>query len=511
MSRQVAVRSLLRLAATAGFAITVACFPASAQAVDKTWEGDNSNQWNDPLNWSGNTLPSLTGDVLIWGPTSAGNLTSINNISGLTTSLTFNTGIPGNVSLSGNAITLSGNVSGAFTGTVTIGMDLAMVNTTRTFGLTGANSRLDLNGVISGGTSAIFTLFSDLTSSTYVTGANTFGATARVTRGNVYINTLGNTGVAQSLGTGNNVDFGFGSSATTGNVIYTGSTAASTNKGWNLGQSSSDVLRIHNGGFFNDGGGTVTWNGTQTLQAATVTARTFTLGGSNSGDNTWATAIQNNNNSSGGTVSLTKTGLGKWILGGANTYTGATTVSVGTLLVNGSTAAGSAVSVAANAILGGTGTIGGAAVIDGIMAPGSGGIGTLAMSSSATWNAGNAWLFELGTPALSLAAATAGTNNDLLTIGGAFTQGTGSSFAFNFANSGETGWYKLVDYASTTFVTGTNTSFTATNLPSGKTASFVVDASSTALYVQIVPEPATLALAGLGMGIVGLVGWRRRR
>lgn len=499
-----------RLAISGLLVLATACFcPASAHAVNKTWVGTFGSSWSDPDNWSPSGVPATTGDVLIWGSTSTGNLTSNNDIAGLTTSLTFNTNIPGSPTLSGNAITLSGNVIGTFTGTVTVGMDLAM-SANRTFGLTGANSRLNLNGVISGGTSAVLTVSSDLTSSTYLTAANTFGGAVTVTRGDVYINTLANTGVAQPLGVGSNVNFGFGSNATTGNVIYTGSAAASTNKGWNLGQPNIAPARVHNGGFFNDGGGAVTWNGTQALQAMTVTARTFTLGGSNTDDNTWATAIQNNNTINGGTVSLTKTGLGKWILGGTNTYTGATSVQQGTLLVNGSTAAGSAVTVDAGGVLGGTGTIGGAATISGILAPGSGGIGTLSMSNGATWNAGNAWLFQLGTPAASLAAAIAGTNNDLLNVTGAFTQGSGSSFAFDFSNTGSDGWYKLVDYTSTTFATGINTSFTASNLPGGKTSAFVVDSASTALYVQIVPEPGALVLFGIG-GIALAAGLRRRR
>ena len=37
------------------------------------------------------------------------------------------------------------------------------------------------------------------------------------------------------------------------------------------------------------------------------------------------------------------------------------------------------------------------------------------------------------------------------------------------------------------------------NVPSGKTANFVVDSGSTALYVQIVPEPRVTALAAIGV------------
>ncbi len=67
---------------------------------------------------------------------------------------------------------------------------------------------------------------------------------------------------------------------------------------------------------------------------------------------------------------LTKAGLGILELAGANTFTGNTTVSAGTLVVNGSLAEG-ALSVAAGATLMGSGTVGGAATIVGIHAPGN--------------------------------------------------------------------------------------------------------------------------------------------
>jgi fibronectin-binding autotransporter adhesin len=56
---------------------------------------------------------------------------------------------------------------------------------------------------------------------------------------------------------------------------------------------------------------------------------------------------------------LVNAGAGTLILDGANTYTGQTRVSAGTLLVNGSTAAGTTIVVASGATLGGIGTING--------------------------------------------------------------------------------------------------------------------------------------------------------
>ena len=79
-------------------------------------------------------------------------------------------------------------------------------------------------------------------------------------------------------------------------------------------------------------------------------------------------------------------GPGRLILGGTNTYTGPTTVNAGTLLVNGSTAAASAVSVGSGSTLSGTGTIGGPVTVatGGLLSPGTS-IGTLTVSNNLTF------------------------------------------------------------------------------------------------------------------------------
>ena len=60
--------------------------------------------------------------------------------------------------------------------------------------------------------------------------------------------------------------------------------------------------------------------------------RTLTLTGSNTGANTFAMAI----GEAYGTTSVFKSGAGKWVLTGTNTYTGTTTVSAGTLALGAS-------------------------------------------------------------------------------------------------------------------------------------------------------------------------------
>ncbi|XHR27122.1 MAG: autotransporter-associated beta strand repeat-containing protein [Chthoniobacteraceae bacterium] len=66
--------------------------------------------------------------------------------------------------------------------------------------------------------------------------------------------------------------------------------------------------------------------------AVTSTATTLTLDGVNTGNNTISGVISNG---SATTFALTKTGAGTWILTGANTYNGVTTINAGTLAFSG--------------------------------------------------------------------------------------------------------------------------------------------------------------------------------
>jgi fibronectin-binding autotransporter adhesin len=119
---------------------------------------------------------------------------------------------------------------------------------------------------------------------------------------------------------GTNSSFGSGSTAAIGTVMqngtlaYTGATAASSNRTYSFDGANT----IAN----NSSAGGLSLSGSAGFVAGGVDA--ITLGGSYTGSNTFAGVI-------GGTGNVEVNTLGTWVLGGANTYTGTTTVTNGSL------------------------------------------------------------------------------------------------------------------------------------------------------------------------------------
>lgn len=115
-----------------------------------------------------------------------------------------------------------------------------------------------------------------------------------------------------------------------------------------------------------------------------------------------------------GTGTLTQQGSGVTDLRGANSYLGATTVSAGTLLVNGNqSAATGATTVASGATLGGSGTIGGDVTVHdgGILSPGNS-PGTLTINGNLNLSRGSIQNWEFGQ-----AGVAGGAYNDLVNVG----------------------------------------------------------------------------------------------
>ena len=119
-----------------------------------------------------------------------------------------------------------------------------------------------------------------------------------------------------------------------------------------------------------------------TLSGA-ITAGSGTTGNILTIDNDLAYSLSDNMS---GAIALTKTGTGTLTITQTQGYTGATTVSAGTLTMNGN-AANSAVTIAASATLGGSGTTGDI-VNNGELKPGNS-IGTLNVTGDVTLNSGS--------------------------------------------------------------------------------------------------------------------------
>ncbi|HPA21360.1 MAG TPA: autotransporter-associated beta strand repeat-containing protein [Verrucomicrobiae bacterium] len=196
-------------------------------------------------------------------------------------------------------------------------------------------------------------------------------------------------------------------------------------------------------------------------------------------------------------LALISKGPGILDLAGANTYTGTTTVTNGTLRVNGSHIGGGAYAIQGGGTLGGTGLIAAAIQVlgGGIVAPGNS-IGTLTTSNS----------FDLdGTLQIELAnAAGPGAGlSDLLDVNGFFDI-TNGTLQFVYSETLTNGTYVFAEYDS---LSG-EPFLDVQNLPFGYTIDYAFEGNHIAL---VIPEPSALALLALGLGLILGVAHRRGR
>jgi autotransporter-associated beta strand protein len=265
-------------------------------------------------------------------------------------------------------------------------------------------------------------------------------------------------------------------------------------------------------------------SGTLTLTGGVVTAsgNNVTFGGA--GNSTVSTVAI----SGGG--GLIKEGAGITTLSATNSYTGATSVNAGTLVVNGSLAAGSAVSVGVSGTLGGTGTISGATTILGAHTPGtSPGIQTF--GGNLTYTGGSSTVqWELVENTMTN-PANPNADYDQIIVGGnlEFDGATSLSLVFNGSGSSVL-WANSfwdTDQQWTLYdVTGLTTDFGNLSLAAGSyldsgsntlasarpSASFSISQSGSDVLISYVavPEPATIAILGVGVAFLGFRFARRR-
>jgi autotransporter-associated beta strand protein len=251
---------------------------------------------------------------------------------------------------------------------------------------------------------------------------------------------------------------------------------------------------------------TLDTSGSGTLSFGTLSAATFggltgpgTLNLTNTATNPVTLSVGNNGNSTtyngklNGTGSLIKIGSGTLTFGGSETYSGATTINQGKLLVNGTLAG--PVTVGSGGALGGTGTLNSVTVgAGGHLAPGDS-PGILHLSGSLTLLSGAKMDYELDTP---LGSDEVSMPTGLLSL-------NGQQFSdFNFTPLGGfgQGTYTLIDAGSVNGSLGAGSSGTI----NGLSASLAVQGND--LVLNVVPEPGTLML--LTAAAIGAVGiWRR--
>jgi T5SS/PEP-CTERM-associated repeat protein/autotransporter-associated beta strand protein len=526
--------------------LTLSFAAANASAQDLYWNptGSTTTQGGTgTLSTAGSTwnISNTASDSLVaWTPGSnavfggvPGTITS-NSASLVTGNVTFKSTtytLEGdlNLSITGNlAVQQSGSLT--VTDNLTINADLALYNgvlnvtggsfSTTTNGYIGvdesSNGRLNISA---GGSASVFNNSIGTLESSYGFITVDGEGSTFTTTGNNYIGQTGYGSLTIQNGAdvmSQNVILGYNSGAS-GYVRVTGagSTLTVSQALW-VGSDSlaTGSLTVDNGGVVTAGGGANPLNlgANSTLRIGQDDSAAGTVHVSNIISNYSSSSVKFDHNEASYTFStrmdgylgVDHLGSGTTILTAASTYQGATTVSAGTLRVNGSLA-NTAVEVASGATLGGSGSIGGPTTLasGAHLAPGST-VGTLTFSNGLTLNNGAILDFQLGTL------------SDLIMVtGGPLTgPGTLGGITLNLSNSSGfgAGTYTLLNYTSAS----STTNFGADRFTLGSTiAGYTYNLTANSGLLQLtamtaIPEPSTYALL-VGACTLAMAWVRRRR
>ena len=428
-----------------------------------------------------NALPNFTagrtGDIYVYGSLGVNDSVRINGL--------YGTGRVANPFSTFRTLTVGdNNATSTFDGTFTTSNLNLIKMGTGTLTLSGTNSSYVGATTIQNGTISVVTLNSVSTPSQALT--STLGKPNSSANGTILLGNLTTTGTLKVVGTGE----------TTDRII----SLAGRTGGGTLDQSGTGHLLF-----------------TSDVAAAGVAAtdqrKTLTLQGSSLGTGEISGVISDSllGNTGQKATSLTKSGSGTWTLSGTNTYTGATTVEAGKLVINGNISTSLTTTVKNTATLGGNGTVGSTNVENGgTIAPGSS-AGELTLTNGLTLAGTYDW--ELAT----LSTAGPGTNFDLITLTAGNVDLTGAELGLNLGSNAPTNiafwqttqtWSGIINNTGAGSLTGAFAAIDNSAWSSLGSFSTANSGNDVNLIWTAVPEPAPAALLG-GFGILTLL--RRRR
>jgi autotransporter-associated beta strand protein len=222
--------------------------------------------------------------------------------------------------------------------------------------------------------------------------------------GNTEFSSIADQGSPSSLGAGAAASLGqinLNNGGSFGTLRYVGAADSATRRPLNWTGTASYALDA-------SGAGAVQFLATDSLRSGVGGAATLVLRGTNTGLNTLAQTVADLN----GATALTKNDAGTWVLSANNSYSGPTTISGGTLVVDGALTGSGPVSVQSGAFLGGGGSVSGVVTVNsgGTLAPGAGANGSATLTLAESPSLG-------GVVALNLRKSGATLTSDRLSLG----------------------------------------------------------------------------------------------
>ena len=292
-----------------------ALFPSSAHAATDTWVGGGGvdNTFTNAANWLGGVIPTA-GDILVFDGNQ--DLTANNNFPVGTNfgGIQFAPTVTGPFTVGGFAINLTGNITDNTQSILnTLSLNSITFGSNSTISVVN-NGALVVNSVLAGTANLTETGGGTLT----LGAKNTFTGTITVTGNSVL--TIGSVlGVTPDQNLGNTTSLTLDAGTTLNIPVATGTTAGNgtlTSGPVNMTLSTSRGIFVGP----SSGSGSAIINIQNAAQVNGALANLLTV--------TYDGVIGNNGAGTGG---LTKTGSGNLVLGGANTYSGATTIGSGNL------------------------------------------------------------------------------------------------------------------------------------------------------------------------------------